>query len=148
MQRSSPVWMETSPAQNHPMLPMIFPGKISPTLSREIIAQRIAKNAERMNWILRSQCPVAAGLWGVQEPHSLYCRPVPAHSLRKASRQKAFIGSTVCKEGRTAAKARMLPDSMALCIFVGFQAAAPPVNVPQPEGTGKIRAKLLLPVTA
>lgn len=41
----------------------------------------------------------------------------------------------------------MFPDSMALCTLIAFQAAALPLNAPQPEGAGKTGAKLLLPVT-
>lgn len=92
-----------------------------------------------------SCCDWAAGSRGT--PQSLYCRLVTAHSMSKASRQSAVIGSIVCNEGRTAGVG-LSPDSMALCICIGSQAAAPPVNAPQPEGTGKMRAKVVLPVIA
>lgn len=63
-----------------------------------------------------SRCDWAVGRGGTSQ--SPYCRPDTIHSLFKACRQLAIIGSTGYKEGRTAAKVRMFPDSMALCILL------------------------------
>lgn len=89
MQKSSPVWRENSPAQYHPMLHMIFHGKFSPTLPREIIAQYIAKNTGRMDLSLRSCCPVVTGLWAVEEHHRVYTADWLLHivCLRHPDRQ-------------------------------------------------------------
>lgn len=72
-----------------------------------------------MDGSLRSQCPVVTGLWAAEEHHSVCtCVRHPDDLLS---------GSAVCREGRTAAKVRVVPDSVELCFVIGFQAAAPPL---------------------
>lgn len=72
------------------------------------------------NFIKANNSPVSCCDWGGASggtSQSPYCRPATACSLSKASRQPAIIGSG-CKGGRTAAKDRMFPDSMALCFLL------------------------------